>query len=580
MPGAVIKHHADIEHECGKCHVRSNRAAQPALCLDCHKPVAADVKSGQGYHGRLKDTTCRSCHTEHKGRNAKIVKLDTQHFDHDQTDFKLKGKHQAKLCSSCHRNGEPWRRAPAECVDCHRIDDKHKSGLGEKCGSCHTESTWKDARFDHDKTRFPLKLSHADAQCSDCHRDQRYTNTPRDCVGCHRKDDVHKGTYGSTCEKCHNESNWKRPTFRHDRDTHFPLLDKHRTVKCESCHRTPPFREKTPTRCVACHRSDDAHRSSLGDKCDKCHSAAGWKDARFNHDLDTHFPLKEKHAQAKCQSCHKDENLDKRRADKVRSPTPTQCVACHTKDDQDKGHQGKFGDKCESCHNERGFQYNRFDHDSATQFKLRSKHQSAKCTACHITPLYITKTETRCIACHEKEDQDKGHKGNLGAKCESCHDERGFKYGRFDHDSETQFKLQNKHQSVTCNACHRIPVSNSKTDTRCISCHEKEDQGKGHKGNFGTKCESCHDDRGFKYAKFDHDGETQFSLRDKHLTAKCNACHRTPLYSTTTDKRCVGCHAKDDVHFSSVGTDCERCHVAADDWRKIIKQDSNDKGKR
>ncbi|MCX7151930.1 MAG: cytochrome C, partial [Proteobacteria bacterium] len=168
MPGAVIAGHAKTEHECGKCHARGERAAQPALCLDCHKPVAADVKSGQGYHGRLKDKTCRSCHTEHKGREAKIVKLDTKTFDHNQTDFALKGKHLGRECASCHKKGETWSKAPAECVACHRKDDKHKNGLGEKCANCHNDGNWKDARFDHAKTKFPLRLAHTEAKCADC----------------------------------------------------------------------------------------------------------------------------------------------------------------------------------------------------------------------------------------------------------------------------------------------------------------------------------------------------------------------------------------------------------------------------
>ncbi len=500
MPGAVIAGHAKTEHECGKCHARGERAAQPALCLDCHKPVAADVKSGQGYHGRLKDKTCRSCHTEHKGREAKIVKLDTKTFDHNQTDFALKGKHLGRECASCHKKGETWSKAPSECVACHRKDDKHKNGLGEKCANCHNDGNWKDARFDHAKTKFPLRLTHTEAKCADCHQNQHYANTARDCISCHRKDDTHKGHFGAACEKCHGEDKWKQPTFRHDRDTTFALADRHRSTKCESCHRTPLYREKTPTRCIACHRGDDAHKGKLGDKCDKCHSAKGWKDTRFDHDADTTFPLKEKHAKATCQSCHKDDRPNSGKAEKTRRQTPDKCYACHEKDDREKGHKGKFGEECESCHSERGFKFSRFDHDIETKFKLTNKHRSAKCEACHQAPLYAGKTETRCFACHDKDDKDKGHKGRFGEKCESCHNDKSFKEGRFDHDRETEFKLANK-----------------------------------------------------------------------HLRAKCESCHKTTLYSTKTDKRCLACHDKEDVHFATYGTDCERCHVA-DDWRKIIRQ--------
>lgn len=431
MPGAVIKGHVEAEHECSKCHVRGERAAQPALCLACHKPVAADVKSGQGYHGRLKDKTCRSCHTEHKGRDAKIIALDTQHFDHSQIDFMLKGKHQGKNCNGCHRSGELWRNAPAECAGCHRKDDKHKGGLGEKCANCHNEHNWKDARFDHNKTKFLLKLSHVDVKCSDCHLEQRYTNTARECLSCHRTDDAHKGAYGAVCEKCHSEGDWKQPSFRHDRDTHFPLLDKHRGVKCESCHKsahsqspmTSIFREKTPTRCVACHRNDDVHKGNLGDKCEACHAAKGWKNTRFDHDLDTKFPLKEKHAKVKCQSCHKTEE-GKGTAGQTRVArvaTPTNCYACHEKDDQEKegGHRGRYGKKCETCHTERGFKYAHFDHDGETTFKILGRHQKIRCDACHRTPLYSSpKTNARCVACHEKEDV---HFTSYGTDCESCH---------------------------------------------------------------------------------------------------------------------------------------------------------------
>ena len=210
--------------------------------------------------------------------------------------------------------------------------------------------------------------------------------------------------------------------------------------------------------------------------------------------------MKEKHAKATCQSCHKDDRPNSGKAEKTRRQTPDKCYACHEKDDREKGHKGKFGEECESCHSERGFKFSRFDHDIETKFKLTNKHRSAKCEACHQAPLYAGKTETRCFACHDKDDKDKGHKGRFGEKCESCHNDKSFKEGRFDHDRETEFKLANK-----------------------------------------------------------------------HLRAKCESCHKTTLYSTKTDKRCLACHDKEDVHFATYGTDCERCHVA-DDWRKIIRQ--------
>jgi len=48
------------------------------------------------------------------------------------------------------------RAAPSDCVGCHRKDDKHKDTLGPKCENCHDARSWKEARFDHDKARFPF----------------------------------------------------------------------------------------------------------------------------------------------------------------------------------------------------------------------------------------------------------------------------------------------------------------------------------------------------------------------------------------------------------------------------------------
>ncbi len=411
MPGGVIQGHAEYESACEKCHVRFNRSAQVQLCQDCHKPVAGDIRTHTGYHGRLKEQECRSCHTEHKGRKAHIVKLDEKAFDHTQTDFALQGKHRQQTCAKCHQEKLKFRAAPGDCGTCHRKDDKHKGGLGPKCESCHNQNTWKEARFDHAKTRFPLLQSHANTGCADCHAKERYTDTPRDCNSCHRNDDAHKGNFGPRCDSCHNAADWKNPTFRHERDTHYPLLDRHRNVKCSSCHKAPLYREKLPTRCNSCHRSDDPHRGSLGEKCDKCHSEKGWKGStRFEHDRETDFPLREKHKTAKCESCHK--------VGKPNEKLPTRCFACHEADDHKKGHKGHFGEKCGACHNEKAFRTSIFEHDKDTPFALSGKHRKAKCSACHRTPLYSTRTEKSCYACHKEEDI---HFGSFGLLCEQCH---------------------------------------------------------------------------------------------------------------------------------------------------------------
>lgn len=481
MPGGVIKGHADLEDKCENCHIRFDRDAQPRLCLDCHKAIAADVQSKQGFHGRLKEKNCRECHTDHKGRGARIVALDEKGFDHARTDFMLRGEHVKQTCKACHPTGVKHRKAASECVSCHRKDDKHKGNLGNKCGNCHDENDWKEARFDHAKTKFALRFSHEKLACAKCHIDQRFAKTPRDCLSCHRKDDTHKGLFGARCETCHKESKWDQPTFRHDVDTRYRLLERHREVRCTSCHTGQLYRQKTPTRCFDCHRKDDVHKHSLGDKCESCHSEKSWKGARFDHNRNTRFLLRDRHAAAKCESCHKPSNPHEK--------LPTRCHGCHAEDDQRKGHKGRYGEKCESCHGEKSFKPSLFLHDRDTRYALRDKHKQVKCDSCHKGPDIHEKLGTKCFTCHERDDLSKGHKGRYGDKCETCHVEKNFKTIVFDHDRDTLYPLSGKHRRPQCESCHKEPLGSAKLDKACLACHKHDDV---HLGSFDPRCDQCH----------------------------------------------------------------------------------------
>ena len=89
MPGKLSAAHAKYEESCSECHDRADRSRQSGLCLACHKAVAADVTSHHGFHGRIPGiaaAACSACHTEHKGREADIVKMSRPQFDHSLTD--------------------------------------------------------------------------------------------------------------------------------------------------------------------------------------------------------------------------------------------------------------------------------------------------------------------------------------------------------------------------------------------------------------------------------------------------------------------------------------------------------------
>lgn len=539
MPGKVIQGHAKSESQCKKCHVRFNRAGQDALCADCHKDVARDIAQKTGYHGRAReDRFCRECHGEHKGRNARVVVLDEGKFDHRQTDYLLRGKHAEAECKACHRPASKHRDAPAVCVACHKKDDEHKGKLGTKCADCHTENDWKEARFDHDKTRFKLEDRHAKAECKDCHRDNAFKNTPMACASCHREDDKHKRRYGEKCQSCHNASAWNAILFDHDADTKYALRGKHRQARCDSCHTGNLYRDKLQTACIACHTKDDKHKNTLGQKCADCHVERDWKEARFDHGK-SRFPLRGKHEETECKACHKSA---------VFKDTAMTCLACHKKDDK---HKGSLGEACGDCHGERSWKEHRFDHDK-TRFALLGKHREAKCDGCHQEMKYKN-TPSACLACHKKDDV---HKGQQNEKCEVCHDAGSWKRTSFNH-GRSRFPLAGKHLVAECKKCH-LTAQFRDAKRECLACHEKEDV---HKRRLGAQCESCHNARNWRLWDFNHDSKTRFRLDGGHKPLDCYACHNNPVAGRAVlPMNCVSCHEKDDVHDGSYGPQCQKCH--------------------
>jgi hypothetical protein len=552
MPGPVIAGHAKLEAECGNCHVRFERAAQDRLCLDCHKPVAADVRAKRGYHGRLDAPgPCRSCHTDHRGREVRIATFDERAFDHARTDFALRGAHAKAACSACHVPGKRYAEASGDCADCHRKDDTHRGALGPRCADCHGEATWKEARFDHARTRFALAGRHAEAACRDCHRDATFRGAPTACIGCHRADDkVHRGRLGERCESCHGVRDWKATTFQHDRDTRYALKGRHRTARCESCHTSPGGREKLPTDCASCHRADDKHQGTLGADCGDCHVERAWKETRIDHDA-TAFPLRDRHRGVDCQACHRDPRSYKN--------TPHECVACHRADDT---HGSRFGDRCDACHVVRGWREIVFRHDRDTRYALVGRHAAARCEACHSGWLYRDRTATECRACHARDDV---HKGSLGERCETCHGSSNWRVAAFDH-ARTRFPLAGRHARIDCKSCHRTSVYRE-APRDCVGCHEPDDK---HRGRLGNDCESCHNARDWRLGAFDH-RRTRFALDGAHASVACVACHVAPgARIAPLGVACADCHRADDVHHGAYGPQCERCHVTST-FREIRK---------
>jgi hypothetical protein len=485
-PGPLAARHANLESRCNACHAAFDPNAQTRLCSACHRPVAADIAAHTGFHGhdrRAASSACGACHTEHKGRGADIIGLNPRGFDHSATDYPLHGAHVGVACASCHAAGRKFRDAPDNCVDCHRADEPHHGRLGAQCESCHVDAAWREIHFDHSHTGFPLTGAHARARCVTCHAQERYAGTPTGCVDCHRGDDAHSGSLGENCGGCHSTDGWRVQRFDHDR-TQFPLHGRHATIQCAACHVQPAGRVRLPTTCYACHRNDDAHHGLNGQECQQCHTETDWRRATFDHARQTHFPLRGAHASLACARCHvqpaRQVHLDMaciscHRGDDahqgqegaqcaqchsetawrgsvrfdhgltsfpligehVRQPcsachtnsrfkdAPSQCAACHDKDDR---HEGRLGPDCGACHNPVSWTSWRFDHDTQTDFALTGAHKDLQCEACHTERARgRVRQSPSCISCHRGDD---AHRGEFGPECGRCHTTDSFRGAR------------------------------------------------------------------------------------------------------------------------------------------------------
>jgi hypothetical protein len=484
MPGPLAEAHVKWEDDCSQCHDKKDRSQQTALCFACHKDIRADADQKRGLHGHAPSlgTACKACHTEHKGRTGDIVGLDRESFDHERSGYALTGKHASITCQSCHLKGKKFREVETSCLACHRLDDVHKGKLGTECGDCHTTASFRESKFDHANTHFPLEGAHKKVACQSCHRDPSYKGAPLECVACHHRDDVHKGGRGPDCAACHTVERWKTSKFDHERAAHFALRGRHADIACDACHRSGDMKAKIPKTCNGCHAPEDVHGGRFGDDCALCHNESRWKEAHYDHARDAHFPLNGAHEKLDCHSCHK--------VDAKTLKLPKDCIGCHRADDV---HRTSLGERCQSCHNEKSWKQGIvFDH-GLTHFPLVALHASVACEECHTNRAY-KETKSDCYACHAATDV---HKGSLGKACEQCHNPNGWSFWQFDHGARTKshFALEGGH-AIACERCHRESPDKVALQTQCASCHSREDV---HQGRFGADCGRCHDAISFKH---------------------------------------------------------------------------------
>jgi nitrate/TMAO reductase-like tetraheme cytochrome c subunit len=388
-----------------------------------------------------------------------------------------------------------------------------------------------------------------------------------------------------------------------------PLASVHSQLEgmsnCTKCHELGD--KVTNAKCLACHSELKAvidqnkgyHSSSevKGKKCSECHSdhhglnfqILRFDKEKFNHNT-TGFPLTGAHTKRVCKDCHKPEFISNK-AIKAKKLTflglKTECLGCH-KD----YHQQTLSASCGNCHNSDAFKpATKFNH-AATRYPLAGKHQSLECIKCHkITAKNgVTFQEfaginfSNCSSCHEDVHQNK-----FGQNCKQCHSENSFliikSNNNFDH-SKTNFKLEDKHVSVACVACHKTNVNAPLKHEKCTDCHKDYHNSQFLTLGLLTNCADCHSTKGFDLTSYsvERHNNSKFTLDGAHITTTCAKCHKKDEKWSFREigQQCKDCHK--DYHnrqFTKNGvvTNCADCHVSKGFDQIVYSVDQHNQGR-
>ncbi len=400
----------------------------------------------------------------------------------------------------------------------------------------------------------------------------KFATNKTDCISCHT--DIHQGTVGKDCAKCHTPKSWMVEDINglHQK-SRFPLVGNHLIADCQQCHPryTDLYFEPLNIDCYACHANDynsttNPNHQSAGfaiDDCQNCHdlTSSSWATVNVVHDF---FPLVGGHAISDCFQCHNQgEGF---------TGLSTQCISCHQDDynsTTDPNHvAGNYPTDCTQCHTIMGWEPANFNHNS-TLFPLTGKHITVDCQECHSAG--YTGTPIDCYSCHRQDfetAEDPNHvAGNYSTNCTDCHNTNGWDdLENFNHNL-TPFPLTGAHITTDCISCHEQGYNN--TPLQCFGCHADDfnnAQDPNHvTSNFPTECAVCHNTIAWEPAAFDH-ALTSFPLTGAHISVNCQDCHVSGYTGTPTD--CYSCHQQDFENvqdpnhvLGGYSTTCTDCHT-------------------
>ncbi len=383
----------------------------------------------------------------------------------------------------------------------------HRELQGLPCTACHGTGGWSGVRFDHRRTRFPLRGQHLAAPCSGCHDLRDFRTAVRACGTCHQ--DPHRGDAGTTCEQCHSETGWRVVNAQnaHAR-SRLPDLGVHAALRCEDCHAqggAQPFHGRV-TACVTCHRPDydatanPSHAAlAFGTGCDRCHQMATWRFALYAQHDAVFGIYSGEHAGtwSSCATCHPN-------AADYRVFT---CTVCHTQGPTGQGHQGIPGyawdsGACLACHPRGGAGDLSFHEAVFPIFGAGHGGTWNDCVECHVDP--ADRRNVTCMggACHPQAATDPPHQAIPGyayttPQCRLCHpDGRGGNFAQ--HETVFQiFSGPHAGKWSSCLSCHTDPADHQALTCDGSGCHPRAEMDDKHSGEQGYQyvprvCLTCH----------------------------------------------------------------------------------------
>ncbi len=346
--------------------------AAEASCTHCHD---ARHDSFLGNNSPAKMTTLHVASGFELAPPHGSMRCEECHPDfEDRLPYKASPRVPSQIASaSAFLQDFPGRDAQS-CELCHT--DPHQEQFAgselaaQDCLSCHDSLEFRPALFgleQHRQTSFPLTGGHEAVGCSECHvlpadsphaltgeglLTRIFQGTPTHCAECHTN--VHGGSFDrprspqrvgghESCARCHTTESFDLQlyeTFDHGVWGESELLGAHATLECADCHtikasEDPPRLDYSLLRgeqCSDCH--EDRHVGQFIENgvtdCTRCHqNAETFSELVFDHQLDSRFPLDERHAELECAACHISTPLSDGSEAVRYTPLGTDCSDCH-----------------------------------------------------------------------------------------------------------------------------------------------------------------------------------------------------------------------------------------------------------